>query len=139
MCGVVGIHAPGQEAAIQLLSQLYFSNLLQYDTAADAAQLFERYKKRRQREIGSRFLNIMFMRFPLLDPDRFLVRIDDLWWLTRAPLEFAVPSALMTAADEMVSAVWSRDWKVVSLRASLLRERMCEQPWAAWEVTPPGD
>ncbi len=66
--------APGQEAVIQLLSQLYFSNLLQYDTAADAAQLFERYKRRRQREIGSRFLNIMFMRFPLFDPDRFLVR-----------------------------------------------------------------
>jgi putative peptide zinc metalloprotease protein len=66
--------APGQEAVIQLLSQLYFSNLLQYDTAVDAAQLFERYKKRRQREVGSRWLNIMFMRFPLFDPDRFLVR-----------------------------------------------------------------
>lgn len=66
--------APGQEAVIQLLSQLYFSNLLQYDTAADAAQLFERTKKRRQREVGSQFLNIMFMRFPLLDPDRFLVK-----------------------------------------------------------------
>ena len=66
--------APGQEQAIQLLSQLYYSNLLQYDNAADAAQLFERFKKRRQREIGSRFLNIMFMRFPLIDPDRFLVR-----------------------------------------------------------------
>jgi len=66
--------APGQEAVIQLLSQLYSANLLQYDTAADSAQLFERYKKRRQREIGFRFLNVMFMRFPLLDPDRFLVR-----------------------------------------------------------------
>ncbi|MDE3068723.1 MAG: hypothetical protein KGJ60_14405 [Verrucomicrobiota bacterium] len=66
--------APSQEAAIQLLSQLYFANLLQYDLAADSAQLFERYKKRKQREIGFRFLNIMFMRFPLLDPDRFLVR-----------------------------------------------------------------
>lgn len=66
--------APSQEAVIQLLSQLYFSNLLQYDLAADSAQLFERYKKRKQREIGFRFMNIMFMRFPLLDPDRFLVR-----------------------------------------------------------------
>ena len=56
------------------MSQLYFANLLQYDLAADSAQLFERYKKRRQREIGFQFLNIMFMRFPLLDPDRFLVR-----------------------------------------------------------------
>jgi putative peptide zinc metalloprotease protein len=66
--------APSQEAVIQLLSQLYFANLLQYDLAADSAQLFERYKKRKQREISFRFLNIMFMRFPLLDPDRFLVR-----------------------------------------------------------------
>jgi len=66
--------APSQESVIQLLSQLYFANLLQYDLAADSAQLFERYKKRRQREIGFQFLNLMFMRFPLLDPDRFLVR-----------------------------------------------------------------
>ncbi len=67
--------APSQEAVIQLLSQLYFANLLQYDLAADSAQLFERFKKRQQREIGFRFLNIMFMRFPLLDPDRLLVRL----------------------------------------------------------------
>jgi putative peptide zinc metalloprotease protein len=66
--------APGQEAAIQLLAQLYFANLLQYNIAADTAQLFQRYQKRKQRELGSRLTNIMFMRFPLLDPDRFLVR-----------------------------------------------------------------
>jgi putative peptide zinc metalloprotease protein len=66
--------APGQEAVIQLLSQLYFGNLLQYEQAADSAQLFERFKKRRHRELTARFLNIMFMRFPLLDPDWFLVR-----------------------------------------------------------------
>lgn len=66
--------APGQEAVLQLLSQLYFANLLQYDLATDSAQLFDRFKKRRQREIRSRFLNLMFMRFPLLDPDEFLVR-----------------------------------------------------------------
>lgn len=66
--------APGQEALIQLLSQLYFANLLQYDQASDSAQLFERYKKRRQREVTGKLLNIMFMRFPLLDPDAFLVR-----------------------------------------------------------------
>jgi putative peptide zinc metalloprotease protein len=66
--------APGQEAVIQLLAQLYFANLLQYNLAADSAQLFERYQKRRQREIRARFLNLMFMRFPLLDPDAFLVR-----------------------------------------------------------------
>src|SRR5688500_17871086 len=33
--------APGQEQVIQLLSQLYYSNLLQYAEAADSTQLFE--------------------------------------------------------------------------------------------------
>ena len=66
--------APGQAAVIQLLSQLYFAGLLQYDLASDSAQLFDRLKKRRQQEIRQGFMNIMFMRFPLLDPDRFLVR-----------------------------------------------------------------
>lgn len=66
--------APGQEAAIQLLAQLYFANLLQYNLAADTTQLFQRYQKRKQRELGSKLTNIMFMRFPLLDPDRFLVQ-----------------------------------------------------------------
>src|ERR1043165_8065148 len=43
--------APGQESVIQLLSQLYHANLLHYEHAMDSAQLFERYKQRRQREV----------------------------------------------------------------------------------------
>lgn len=66
--------APGQEAVIQLLAQLYHANLLQYQLAADTAQVFQRFEKTRQREFRSRLLNIMFARFPLLDPDPFLVR-----------------------------------------------------------------
>jgi len=64
--------APGQEDVLQLLTQLYYSNLLFFKLPADSAKLFERYKKRRQREIRSKLLSIMFMRFPLLDPDKFL-------------------------------------------------------------------
>ena len=66
--------APGQEAVVNLLAQLYHGGLLHYELAPDTEQLFERYKKRKQAELGFRWLNIMFMRFPLLDPDRFLVR-----------------------------------------------------------------
>lgn len=65
--------APGQEAVLQLLSQLYYANLLHYPDAADSAQLFQRWKRRSQREMSARLLNLMFLRFPLLDPDRFLV------------------------------------------------------------------
>jgi putative peptide zinc metalloprotease protein len=66
--------APGQEAVVQLLAQLYFASLLQYDLAGDTAKLFERYEKTRQRERRARLMNIMFMRIPLLDPDEFLLR-----------------------------------------------------------------
>ncbi len=64
--------APGQEDVLQLLTQLYYANLLYFKNPADSAMLFERYRKRRQREIKSKLLGIMFMRFPLFDPDRIL-------------------------------------------------------------------
>ncbi len=66
--------APGQEAAIRLLAGLYNSNLLQYDLADDASRLFERFRKRRRKEIGARLAGIMFLRIPLFDPDRLLIR-----------------------------------------------------------------
>src|SRR5512144_2713718 len=37
--------APGQEAAMQLLAQLYHANLLHYAQAADTSQLLERFKR----------------------------------------------------------------------------------------------
>lgn len=66
--------APGQEEVIQILSQLYLANLLHYPLASDASALFSRQRRQRQREIRASLLNILFARFPLLDPDRFLVR-----------------------------------------------------------------
>ena len=64
--------APGQQTVIQLLAQLYHTNLLQYRVATDSQQLFDRHKKRKQRETRAKALSIMFMRIPLFDPDRFL-------------------------------------------------------------------
>lgn len=67
--------APGQEDVIQLLAQLYYANLLHFEIPADSAKLFERYRKRKQREIQSRLLSIMFIRIPLFDPDNLLRKI----------------------------------------------------------------
>ncbi|MDA1137288.1 MAG: biotin/lipoyl-binding protein [Planctomycetota bacterium] len=66
--------APGQEDVLQILSQLHHTSLLQYRSSGDTNQLFERYQKRRQKEISSTFMNIMFARIPLWDPDEFLKR-----------------------------------------------------------------
>ena len=67
--------APGQEDVIQLLTQLYFANLLHFEMPADSAKLFERYRKRQQRELQSKLLSIMFIRIPLFDPDNLLKRL----------------------------------------------------------------
>jgi putative peptide zinc metalloprotease protein len=78
--------APGQEEVIRLVSQLYFANLLQYDSPSDAAQLFERQQRRREREARSRWLNIMFLRIPLFDPDALIDRFKALNRLLFGPI-----------------------------------------------------
>lgn len=67
--------APGQEDVIQLLTQLYFSNLLSFASDIDSSGLFKRHKERRQQEMRSKLLSIMFLRIPLWDPDSFLNKI----------------------------------------------------------------
>ncbi len=73
-CEQLGDSAPTQGEAIQLLGQLYQSNLLDADLPADAAGMFERFKKRQRKEIGGYFMNLLFSRIPLIDPDHFLDR-----------------------------------------------------------------
>ena len=73
--------APGQEDAVQLLTQLYNANLLYFHSRPDTSQIFERYKQRKQKEMQSRLLSILFMRLPLFDPDELLKRLYPLWRL----------------------------------------------------------
>lgn len=94
--------APGQEDVLQLLTQLYFANLLYFDVPADSAKLFERYKKRRSREVRSKFLSIMFFRLPLLDPEFMLRRITLLLKLLVGPAGAIVWLAVVAAALKVV-------------------------------------
>lgn len=63
-----------QEEVVQLLGQLHLSNLLQFDRGAAAASLFERYHKRRSREIKAVLMGFLSIKIPLIDPDRWLER-----------------------------------------------------------------
>ncbi|WP_439114092.1 hypothetical protein [Hydrogenophaga sp.] len=66
--------APGQEDAMQVLSQLHHSNLLHYRSKADSQAIFERYRTHRQREIGGQLLGFLYLRVPLWDPNAWLNR-----------------------------------------------------------------
>lgn len=70
---------PDQEEVIHLLGQLHGSDLIQCDVTPDVAELLERRGKQERKKLMSRYLNPMSLRFPLVDPDRFLT------WANRLP------------------------------------------------------
>ena len=86
----LGDDAPTQGEAIQLLGQLYTANLLQAEVTADTHSLFQRYKKRRQREVTSYLMNILFARLPIFDPDAFLERWLPVFGWIFSPVGFFV-------------------------------------------------
>jgi putative peptide zinc metalloprotease protein len=97
-------NAPGQEDALRLLAQLYAANLLHSALAPDSVLLFDRYKKRKQKEKNAFLLNIMFARVPLLDPDAWLKRCQPLAqavfsWAGLAVWLVVIALALKTVAD----------------------------------------
>lgn len=111
----LGDDAPTQGETIQLLGQLYTSNLLQAEMPADSHGLFNRYKKRVRREVQNYLMNLMFIRIPLLDPDRFLERWMPLFgwifsfaglvvWLALMGLAFFVMSGRPGWTTDLFSA-----------------------------------
>ena len=74
--------APTQGEVIQLLGQLYSSNLLYAELAPDTESLFNRYHTRVKRQIQGLLSNLLFIRIPLLDPDHILERwVGVVGWL----------------------------------------------------------
>ena len=68
----MGDAAPTQGEVIQLLGQLYTSNLIHAEMPPDAQGLFNRYQKRVNREVKGYLSNLLFIRVPVFDPDRIL-------------------------------------------------------------------
>lgn len=68
-------NAPGQPEVIRMLAHLYQASLLQSDLSPDAARLFERQRRQKQRELKAQLLSILFIRIPLFDPNQLLDRL----------------------------------------------------------------
>lgn len=93
---------PGQEDVIQMLTQLHFANLLYSRSATDSDKLFERYSKRKQRELQSKLLSIMFIRVPLFDPEQFLRQILPFTKYLVGPLGAAIWLLVVGGAAKLV-------------------------------------
>jgi putative peptide zinc metalloprotease protein len=109
---VLGDASPTQGEVIQTLGQLYGSNLVQADLPADAAGLFERYRKRVRREVTGYMSNLLFVRIPLIDPERFLQRWVGVFGWLMGPIGFVLWLGLVGTAgyflagstDELIAA-----------------------------------
>lgn len=89
-CERLGDDVPTQDEVIGLIGQLYRADVLQSDARPDFADMEERSRTlRRQQWIGY-IRSPMAIRFPLLDPERFLQRTE---WIAR--WVFGWPGALL--------------------------------------------
>lgn len=104
----LGDRAPTQGETIQLLSQLYASNLLSPDLPPDATTLFDRRRKRIQREVRSYLTNLLFARIPLWDPDHFLEKWLPIGGLPFTWIGFAVWCVLMFIGFNSLTGEWDR-------------------------------
>lgn len=65
-------NTPGQEDVFQLLSGMYRSNLIYLEGGADDSRLIERGQQKKKKPFLNRLSELMFMRLPLFDPERWL-------------------------------------------------------------------
>ena len=71
-CERLGDHMPTQDEVISLISQLHRNDLLQTSVLPDFSDLQKRLQQSRRSRLLTPLLSPMAVRFPLLDPDRFL-------------------------------------------------------------------
>ena len=123
-----GDHAPTQNEAIQLLSQLYTANLLSADVPPETEQLLRRGKERLGQKIRQQAIGLMYFKVRLFNPDRLLTWLEPiarpllnpvgllLWaaWVIIAVVTVVVPQweALRTSfRDAIAPANWA--WMLV--------------------------
>ena len=92
-------NVPSQGEVIEMLSQLYQSNMLLYEGVDDGMMLFDRNKKKVQKKVKATLLNIFFLKVPIFDPEFMLRRLK---WLINILL--SVPFALVWLAAIIVAA-----------------------------------
>jgi putative peptide zinc metalloprotease protein len=83
-------------------SQLLQAGLAQNESPAAGKQLFDRFKKRRRSAWMQAFLNVLYIKIPLFDPDRILIRllhplrfIFTYWFLTLSILTMLTALSLV--------------------------------------------
>lgn len=72
-------NGPGQQDIINLLVELNNANLIYFEDTKDSEGLFKKNREKTKKAIGRQLTNILFVRIPLWNPDRWLNKHIGIW------------------------------------------------------------
>lgn len=88
-------------------SQLLQAGLAQNENAGAGKQLFTRYKKRRNRKIMQSFMNILYLKIPIFDPDRTLQEMKPFFGFIFTRIFLFISICIMLGAVLLVATHWN--------------------------------
>lgn len=113
-CRTGGDTIPTQDEVVELLMQLHSNDLLHCDVTPDAAELFERYTKRRKLKWKQWLTQPMSLRIPLLNPEPFLTR-----WAPHLAWIFSTRGALLWLVAVLPALVLAgKNWDELTVNLS---------------------
>ncbi len=102
----LGEDHPTQDESINLMAQLHNADLLHGEVSPDMAELARRSAKQKTRSLLLRLRNPLALRFPLLDPDRFLTATAPLVRPLFSVLGFIVWLGLVVSGIVLAALHW---------------------------------
>jgi putative peptide zinc metalloprotease protein len=88
-------------------SQLLQAGLAQNETAGAGKQLFTRYKKRRNKKLMQSFMNVMYIKIPVFDPDKLLEKMVPWFGFIFTKFFLLLSIGLMIGAVMLVTTHWN--------------------------------
>lgn len=103
----LGDAAPTQDETIMLLGQLHGADLMQCDMLPNLVELFRRQEKQDGSALKQRLSNPFALRFPLVDPQKFLARWSYLVEPFLGKATFILWLVVVTAALMLAGSHWT--------------------------------
>ncbi len=95
------------EDLIRFVSQLHEASLAWIDTAEQATALIRRRRKNQWKKVGQFFANILYVKIPVVDPERLLTGMYPYFRWIFTSWFIAGSVALMLAAVTLVASQWT--------------------------------
>jgi putative peptide zinc metalloprotease protein len=96
------------EDLTRFVAQLHEAGIVQIDSGEQAKVLIRRRKKNRWRKVWAFLANILFIKIPIIDPERLLTRMYPYFRWIFTPAFIAVSVTSMVVAILMVAANWKQ-------------------------------